>query len=354
MKKIQSSLVLFAFVLSSFALSGCFLDKAPETPPQDVVKEGMQNFSKIKSGVYEISLKGAAVGAEGVTPKNVGFDVKFGGVFDGNDAKHPLFSLKADGNVTVDEQKPQLLNAELRINKENLYAFIQNVPNFDNAIPSELIAMFASKWWQVAIPEGTFEKIKLPTTAVDEANLTPEEKQIKELINNTNFFTNITYDGNEKIAGENCYRYTASLDKKAINDFSVKVSEIQKTQITPEQVAQLNAFLDTANMPAKIWVAKSDNTMRKVEGTLQLKPANAGSIDITFSFTASDLNKAVTIEVPKDAVKFDPSVFTGLGGAASATGTPDASGALPEGALDTSGLEGLELPATEIPVSIAE
>jgi len=317
MKSLKRIMTLLALVSVVAFASGCSLfTKAPTKPAEDVVKEAMTNLSKVKSGSYELIMKGVAVGAPEATPKNVDFDGTIAGIFDSTDIKVPKFTIKVDGNLSIDKAVAELIGLELRLDKDNFYANIASLPDLGESVPKEMVALFLGKWWKVAVPAGTFDQLA-ELQQEDETKLTPEVKAMRELVKNTKFFKDLKYVSTESVDGSDCYYYTGTLDKDAVKTFVVEAGKIQGQAMAEADVLSLDSFLKATTAPFEMWVEADTTTLKKISGKLNIIPENAGSLVLDISLEVGDMNKAMTIEVPADATVFDPAVF--LGGGTSAT-----------------------------------
>jgi hypothetical protein len=313
MKSLKRIVTLLALASVMAFASGCSLfTQAPVKPAEEVVKEAMTNLSKIKSGSYELTMKGVAIGAPEATPKNVDFDGTVAGVFDSTDAKVPKFTMKLDGNLSIDKAAAEVVGVELRLDKDNFYANIAKLPDLGPSIPKEAVAMFMGKWWQIAVPAGTFDQLA-ELQEEDETKLPADVKAMKDLVKNTKFFKDLKYVSAESVDGTNCFHYTGTLDKDAVKTFVVEAGKIQGQEMAEGDVTSLDSFLKATTAPFDLWVDSATTTLKKVSGKLNIVPEEAGSLVLDISFMVGNMNKAQTVEVPKDATLFDPSVFLGGG-----------------------------------------
>ncbi|MFA7685896.1 MAG: hypothetical protein WCX95_03810 [Candidatus Gracilibacteria bacterium] len=308
MKKLWNVVALLAVLAMA---TGCSLTGGtePAKPAEDVIKEAMTNLSKVTSGNYELAMKGDVVGAEGQVPANASFDGTIGGLFDSKDPKKPQFTMKLDGTMSIDKAESQDVEVELRLNQTDVYVNLAKLPDLGESVPKEMVAAFTGKWWQIAIPAGAFEG--LPVTGGDEATMTPEQKALKTLIENTKFFKDLKFEGNESVGGSDCLHYVGSLDKVAIKTFVTEAAKLQGQVMSETELKDLDSLLGATEAPADLWVDSSNMTMKKIGTKLTIAPEGAGSLTLDFSFMVSDVNKAVTVEVPAGATIFDPAMLFG-------------------------------------------
>ncbi|MDD3861316.1 MAG: hypothetical protein PHP74_00245 [Candidatus Gracilibacteria bacterium] len=303
-----SSLIMILAIVSGCSLFGGSAP-APDQTPESVVKEAMTNLSKVTSGKYELSLKGDGIGAPGATPEKISFDGLMNGLFDSQDPKKPQFTMDLEGEMTADEGEAQKIDIELRVDQSNFYVNLTQLPDFGEAAPKEMLAMFTGKWWQIAIPEGALEG--LPIGQTDEENMTPEQKALKELTEKTNFFKDLAFEGSKKIDGVNCFHYVGVLDKEAMKTFVVEAGKIGGEEIPESEMGNLNSLFEALNAPIDFWIDSKNMTMKKIETEVSIKPEGQGSFDMNFSFMVSDLNKEMKVEVPEGATIFDPAMLFG-------------------------------------------
>jgi len=159
------------------------------------------------------------------------------------------------------------------------------------------------------IPPDTF-------TALDvKSDMTPEQVQIKELAMKTNFFKDVTYVGEEKIMGENTKKYSAVVNKEGIKTFTVEAAKLDANIPDPSEsdLAEFDAFLETFDLNAELFIGVNDNMMRGINGELTMRPAEGGSALINFEFSLGKINEEVVIEAPVGAEEFDPMMLLGGG-----------------------------------------
>lgn len=324
MKKLWNVVALVAVLALA---SGCSLSGGtePAKPAEEVVKEAMANFSKVTSGNYELTVKGDVVGAPGQVPANANFEGTVSGLFDSKDPKKPQFTMKTVGTMSMDKGASQNVDLELRLNKTDIFVNLAKLPDLGESVPKEMVAAFTGKWWQIAIPEGALEG--LPVTGADESTMTPEQKALKTLVDNTKFFKDLKYEGNESVGGSDCIHYVGTLDKAAIKTFVVEAGKIQGQVMSETELKDLDAFLGATDAPADLWIDSSNMTLKKVGTKLTIAPADAGSLNLEFSFMVSDVNKEVTVEVPEGATVFDPAML--FGGALPTGTTPEVPAVVP-------------------------
>lgn len=313
--KNSSIFKIFVLALSSIMLfSACGAKKAPEKAPEDVLKEGINNLTNVKSSDYELTVKGDA-SADEAAAAEAGFssftaDGTFNGSYNLNDVQNAVFSLAVDLGMTQDGGKDEAVKGEIRFVKDTMYFLLSELTDFNGQIPAEMVASFMSQWWFVILPpESVTEMFSIYK---EETEMTPEEKQLKELFDNTKMFTNVKYVGNENAGGVNSFRYTAELDREAVVNYLVESAKITGDPATDEEVADLTEALNTITLDGDIWVGQEDTTFRKFVGKLVVENLDGISMDFDISYEMSNLNKSVTVDVPEGAAEFNP--LAALGG----------------------------------------
>jgi len=322
MKTIKKIVAVFLLATVIFTLSGCsWFMSEPEKEAQDFVKESISNLYNVTSGNYELSLKGVASGAPNAVPQNLNFNLSMAGLFDSKDSKAPQFTMKLAGDMAADQDTKQAIDIELRLNKENFYVLLTQLPDFGETVPKEAIALFTGKWWQIAIPEGAFEQMSL--LEQDETKMTPEQKAFKELFNKTKFFKDLKFIAGDSLSGVDCYHYSGVLDKDGIKTFLAEASKLQGQEMTETDLQNLDSFLAATTAPVDLWIDSSTATLKKFASKLTIVPQNAGYADIKLSFELKNVNEDVSVEIPANATIFDPaSLFGGM--TIDGTGTTDA------------------------------
>jgi len=314
MKNLRRISLVLAVAVFATLVFGCSLGKQagePAKSPKDVVKEAFDNFYNVKSGNYDISVKGTATPATATGMSKLAFDANFSGVFDNNDPKVPRFTLAMSGNGSEEGGSPQSFAAELRMDNDKLFAILSKFPDLGESFPSAMLTPYMGKWWSATLPPEMMSQFQL-SSSDDDSNLTPEQKEMKDFIKKLEFFDKIKFDGVETVDGADGYVYSAELSKQAIKSLVEKSAKMQGQDLAPEDSKKFDDFLKNLSFPAKIYIGASDMTLRKVAGTVELKPIDTGaSFIMDSSFSVTGLNQPITIESPANAQPFD---FAGLFG----------------------------------------
>lgn len=313
--KTTKMLKVGALVLATLTiLVGC--GPKNDKAAQDAVHTAMINTSKVKSESYDLTLKGKVTAAKDSTAqfKELNGSLGFSGVFDMKTKEDPKFTLKIDAKGTIDGGKEQAVAGEMLLASKNFYFSINKVSV--DGIPDlykAAVDQFMNKWWSVALPPESFAK--LTASAGDDKDMTPEQKQIKELMEKTQFFKNVSDKGADKVGSVDAEKYSVELDKEAFRTYLTEVSKITGQATKSEDMAQFDKLMALVEFKGNVWVSKDDQMLRKVEGTVVIAAgAETNNLAMNFetSYTVDNLNKEVKVEAPAKSEKFDLSKALGM------------------------------------------
>lgn len=316
-KKISILLCIFSLV---FAFSGCdLLNKAPSTSANQLIQGAIKSFYSMRSAKYEIALNGDALPpsttptadpAQDQTQMNRGhFDFKLSGLFDFKDMTVPDFSLKLDGITQEEGSAEQKLNVQLRADKDYIYGFLSGLPDLGENLPTDMIKVYMNQWWRMPIPQAAWSTINVLPAPVEE--LTPEQLQIRELAQKTDFLKNLKYIGTDRVMGVSSYHYSGELDKDALKSFLVKATELGGQQVVDTQLESLEALMQGTDLNTEIWIGKNDMSLRRVSGNATLMPATGGTVNLNFDIAFGYINEDLKIDTPSDVKDFDPNILSG-------------------------------------------
>lgn len=289
--------------LSGILLFGC--SQVSQRPPQEAIRDGIKKFLEVSSYSFVASVNGDFSTSQGEGPKNVKLSMNTKGAFEGKDTKDLHLNLQLDTNVTADNSKVDG-SFEIRLQKDMVYFLISKLSTTPEQGQNPF-AQYLSKWYNIQIPAEFMKQLEDISAKNTDAQLSPEQKQIKDLYEHTNFLTNPVLAGTEDINGESSTHFKADLDKKAVVDFAKKVAEIQGTKTTQADLDQFQAFLDKlAVSTIELWIGNSHGYLDQVQVNFQSQPhlSEQQNGTLTLKATFSDFGKPVTIEIPKDSVPF--------------------------------------------------
>lgn len=283
---------------------------------QDAVHTAMVNSSKIKSENYDLALKGKITAAKDSTAKfkELNGTMDFGGVFDMRTKEDPKFTLNIGVKGTVDGGKEQNIGGEMLLANKNFYFTVSKldvdgIPDLYKAA----VDQFMNKWWTVALPPESFAK--LTASAGDEKDMTPEQKQLKELMEKTQFFKNVSDVGADKVGDVATEKYSVELDKEAFKTYLTEASKITGQATAATDLAQFDKLMALVDFKGNVWISQDDQMLRKVDGTVVIAAgAETGNVDMNLqaTYTVDNLNKDVKVEVPAKADKFDLAKLLGM------------------------------------------
>lgn len=312
---ITKMLKVGALVLATLTiLVGC--GPKNDKAAQEAVQKAMVNSSKVKSESYDLTLKGKVTAAKDSTAqfKELDGSMGFSGVVDMRKKEDPKFTLKIDAKGTVDGGKEQAVGGEMILVNKSLYFSINKlavdgIPDLYKAA----VDQFMNKWWSVVLPPESFDK--LTASAGDEKDMTPEQKQIKELMEKTQFFKNVKDKGADKVGSVDAQKYSVELDKEAFKTYLNEVSKITGQATKSEDMAQIDKLMALVEFKGNVWVSKDDQMLRKLEGTVVIAAGtetNNLAMNFQTSYTVDNLNKDVKVDAPAKSEKFDLSKMLGI------------------------------------------
>ncbi len=329
---------VIAITTAALVLSGC-QQAVPQKPPEQVVKEGMAKLTSVTSHEFEFNAKVDLTGPKGEKPEKVKVNVTLGGSVDIKNNQDPKINLKLDGSGNADEQSG-LGAVELRMNKDAVYFMLSKLDlKGGEPLPKELTDNYIGKWWMITIPPESLKELtsSLPQGGSQE-NLTPEQKKMKQLFENTQFFKNIKFVAMEDVKGEQSAHYSAELDKDAFMKFVQTSAQEQGNPMAESDIKDMQDGMKKFDFTGNVWVGQSSGVMNQVSGDIKLTTIAATDPTGTISFrvTLWNFNKPVTVQVPADAKEFPINeLMGGMMGAGGAGGLD--SSTLDSGSFDTSG-----------------
>jgi hypothetical protein len=330
---------------TAFIFAGC-QQAAPTKSATDVIKDGIKNLMEVTSASYNAKSSG---NIDDKDSGNTKFDLTSSGIMDRKDMLTPQFSVKLDGTVSAGTTNGGSGSFDLRLNKDAFYFNVATLEMKGDQTILDQLKKYYAKWWKITIPPEAQKQLfaAVPPAGTQE-NLTPEQQQVKQLVEQTNFFANPTYVGTEDVNGEQSYHYSVTLDNKATIDFLLKMAEIQGTKPTADEITQVNTTFAQISATGDIYVGTVSGVLNKFNGTIKLD--KAGPTETTGTITASmslgSINKAVTLEIPAGAVEFPVEELFGTQQAAP-TGTEQLSNTELQALGSTEQLSNAELQAIQ-------
>lgn len=283
---------------------------------QDAVHTAMVNTSKVKSESYDLLLNGKITAGKDSAAqfKELKGSLDFSGVFDMRAKEDPRFTLKIDAKGTVDGGKEQAVAGEMLLASKNFFFSISKVSV--DGIPDlykTAVDQFMNKWWSVALPPESFAK--LTASAGDDKDMTPEQKQLKDLMEKTQFFKNVSDLGSDKVGSVVAEKYSVELDKEAFKTYLTEATKITGQATKSADMAQFDKLMALVEFKGNVWISADDQMLRKVDGTVTIAPGaetDNAAMDFQATYTVDNLNKDVKVEAPAKSEKFDLSKALGM------------------------------------------
>jgi len=290
-------------LLAVLAMTGCMgAPGEPDKSPEEMVQESFNSMYEVKSVVYDFTVDGVVVPPEGEGDK-ITFDMSISGAQDITDPSKPKFSMVMDGEFSLADGDPEMASGELRFNADNIFFRLTGLSDFEGAVPAEMVEPFMNKWYQMEIPA---EMMLNYSIAGDEENMTEEQKAMKKLMEDTQFFKDLKYEGTDGGA----YHYSGMLDTDAVIGFLKESSEIMGQSVSERDIEEMEEVFEMMEMSADMWIDSSNMYMTKMAFEMSMD-IEGGTIDMTMESELTDFDKPVTIEEPADAEIFDPMMLLG-------------------------------------------
>ncbi len=322
MKNFAFVKILALFVAAVFVFSSCtWFEKTPEVEDfDDLLKEGLSNLSDVRSAEYSFFIGGEIESDSGVTFSDSDFssfilNMSFDGAFDARDKDNMLFSLVLDLDLKMDDEIDENASAEVRFVRDTLYLALQNLSDLGGEIPQEMIAPFMGQWWSLEMGPEFTESLDFVAEARDEEEMTPEQKQLADLFDETDFFTEVRYLGTERVGRDNAHKYFAVLDKDATAEYLIESSRIMDTPLSQEEIDEGYEYMEGLDFEGYFWIGVNDETFRKFEGTLTVEDVEGVSSVLSLSLEVSNLNGNITVEEPEESEDLEQVLMMLLGGA---------------------------------------
>lgn len=302
---------LIVIVTVSFSACSWFGGGEEEANVQygEDVQEGISNLTKVKSASYDLTLSGKV---ESDNPDVDGYEtmdllLSFTGAYDNGDRANPKFSMELAVAGSADDGAEEKAYGELRLINNSLYFVLSQLTDFAGEIPEGMVEPFIGKWWSVPLPPEYMSSFN--TYSGDQSEMTPEEKELTELFENTKFLTDVEYRGEEDVNGAMSSHYKGTLDKEAIVNFVIASGKIMGTlskqdiETTKESMTE---GLEKIEMSGDIWIGKDDKIARKWQGNFAYENSKADlSVDFDVTYTVDNLNEPVVLEAPENSEPFD-------------------------------------------------
>ncbi|MEK7085468.1 MAG: hypothetical protein AAB953_00445, partial [Patescibacteria group bacterium] len=312
-------------LISSIVFAGCsFFGGKNDPEAQKAVQTAMINMTTIKSLNYEFVLDGKVKSTDKDSAgfKELTGSVNLSGVYDTNKKADPKVSVKLVGKGSTDGGAEKSFEGEIKIANNNFYFILSKISDLGlkndemSQAYKQMLDAFVNKWWYVALPAESLSSFGMYSG--NESELTPQEKQLKDLYEKTMFFIDVQLEGDEAVGSVAADKYSVTLDKKVFKDYIVESSKIRGQEPNKGELAEMDDFFESMEFNGFVWVSKDNKMPIKMAGELEIKDDGDSigdtnmEMDFNVSYTVDNLGGTVTVEAPKDATKFD--LMTLLGG----------------------------------------
>ncbi len=305
--------VVAGFLISLFVFSGCSWFSGQDDETAKAVQDAVNNLADIKSANYKFNIKGDFAERLSAEEK-ISVDLKLDGAYDFKDLKAPeflmslAFTANPNGKASL---SPQSGSGEVRLTGGVFYFVLSNLSDFDGEFPKALIEPYIGKWQSIAVPEEISKEIVF---FGDEANMTPEQKQLKELFEKTMFYKNVKFVGDEKLGDVDTAKYKVELDNEALTDYMKEVAKITGGNMTDENLEEFKKQLDETKISGEVYIGKTDKTLHQFVGNVSVSNSEIaeGSFELEVSYFIDNLNGEVKLDAPEGAAEFNPMALLGL------------------------------------------
>lgn len=323
-----SKIVIAGLVIGAVVLGGC--TQKPQLSPDEMVSQALSKSYLVKAHQMDLTLTGdAASTPSAVNPGNFKFDLNAKGGLDMLDAKNPKFSLiMALGGSSNEFTKRIGGVLDVRLVDKLLYLNVTEIPDLTGIAPPEALEafkLFKNKWLKFPTDEQMLSQ--LSRSAADESTMTPQEKQMMEVVKNAKLFKDIAYKGNENIHGMDSAHYVMTLDSAGLKDMVAKLSALQG-EMSETEKADFDKFFSSEVMgkmtaTVDMWISVKDMMITRMSAVINVGPIEElQSMNMNLDIQVWDFNKPVNVEIPPNAETFDPLMLMGGGAPSSATVTP--------------------------------
>ena len=143
----------------AMVLSGCELLQSDPTA-KDFVGEAFANLEGMDYYDYDFSFGGEMV-AEGET---MNFAIAYVGQQDNTDVTKPKFTMAVDVEISTEEFENQTMSGDMLSDGESLYFILEEISDFNEELPTELVDMFKGQWYSLSLDDETLGGLSPFTT----------------------------------------------------------------------------------------------------------------------------------------------------------------------------------------------
>ncbi len=294
MKKLLTSFLIFAMLLSA---SGCSLF---QKDPKKIVEEAFDNLSAVDYYSYDFSFEGEM--SDNID--GVALHTFFDGIWDNSDPAQLKFTANFDIGFSVPDYEGQNVKGELRLDNDFLYFILNEISDFDGAFTPELTASFIKLWYKMDVQSDVVTST-LPFFLADEDDMTEEQKELDELLEDTDFLTGFEYVSGE--GGRDVY--SASMDRIAVRDFFVGLADLYGQTMGEIDIEGIDEFMNTIEMGVDLYIDTAENVLVSVDGFMAVDDPSGLTGNFDFGMNIDDLHQPVEVKAPENATEFDPTIL---------------------------------------------
>ena len=314
--------IVAGFLTSLIIFSGCNWISGQDNEAAKAVQDAVNNLADVKSASYQFNVKGDfaeqlgedADEEEISNQEKISIDLKLDGAYDFKDLKAPKFlakiSFTADPNGKA-SLSPQSGSGEMRLIGGIFYFVLSNLSDFDGELPKALIEPYIGKWQSIVLPEEISKEIAF---FGDETNMTPEQKEMRELFEKTMFYKNVKFIGDEKLGDTDVSKYQAELDNDALIAYMKETAKITGAGMKDQDLDEFKKQLDEMSFSGEVFIGKEDKTLHQFIGNVSVANSDIaeGSFELEVSYFIDNLNGEIKVDAPEGAAEFNPMALLGL------------------------------------------
>jgi hypothetical protein len=262
----------------ALGLLACGGDDGGDEDPQQLLNETFS--TSVESGTFDLNFRIEAEGGDQAGD----FEAKLGGPFQGRGEAFPEFDI--DASVRA-ESGSQTLSGTGGVTSTGQAAFI-NFQGTEYAVDQELFDQYVSTY-----------------TSLRDQNQAQNQGLLETLgINPSAWLTDLENDGTEDIEGSEAIHISGKADvPKFIEDLKALTESAGAAagEVNPEEFDRLEETIESADFD--VFAGADDKVLRRLEGTLELKPSEDApgafdSLSVEFELNLGAVNEPQEIEAP--------------------------------------------------------
>lgn len=282
-----------------FGAAGCLKES-----PEKALKKMIQAMAKVDSVYPEIKLW-----VNGQFPQLTSFDFSETKFYPGTiilDLKGDLGLKKNTEFDLTGSGKYRLLDSEIEFNGELLYQAGLLYLKLTKVPELKLVDLAALKnnWYKF-----DFAALGLASnlTKTEEKLNEKKNKELRQIIEKTNFFKVLADEGIDTVNFEECRRFRVQLNHEEMFKFMEQATEIiEEREIDDVEKEVLKNNLAKLNdVEFRVWVGRDDYRLYRLEFGLTTETKEHGAMRYDVALNFSGYNKVINIEKPQDVRDFN-------------------------------------------------